>query len=171
MSNTFGFFTFDGQNKVISCSLGVVSFSAANLYSRWKEWCRSSDNIKYEPAFANSVGGESLGGNIFVGAYYFLQNGWVIKPQEADHQLILSGNLFPIPDTSALFTGTDGNFQVIVGMRTSSLTQQVISGGNTSGAEDIATAVWNTDIDNVNTGVAEDIKEIKNNSGLIGGLY
>ena len=50
-----------------------------------------------------------------MGGYFFLQNGWVVRSQEADHQLIVSGNLYPIPETANLFTSTLGDFQVIVG--------------------------------------------------------
>lgn len=156
MSNTQGPFTFDGPNKIISCTLGTYSFSAAGIYSRWKDWVQNDPaRLRFEPAFASSVGGESLGGGVFVGGYFFLQNGWVIRPMEQDHQLIVSGNLFPIPDNAALFTSTVGNYQVVVGMRTSSLTQQVVSnsGGGGSGS--------------VNQ---SDIDEIKRNTGLIPGL-
>ena len=154
MSNTQGPFTFDGPNKIISCALGTYSFSSSGIYSRWKDWCQDDpERLKFPPAFAGSVGGESLGGGVFVGGYFFLQNGWVIRPMEQDHQLIVSGNLFPIPDNAALFTSTIGSFQVVVGMRTSSLTQQVVSSsGGSSG-------VSQTDID-----------EIKANTGLIPGL-
>ncbi|ABP87962.1 gp55 [Synechococcus phage Syn5] len=155
MSNTQGPFTFDGPNKIISCALGTYSFSAAGLYSRWKDWCQDDpERLRFEPAFGGSVGGESLGGGVFVGGYFFLQNGWVIRPMEQDHQLIVSGNLFPIPDNAALFTSTIGDFQVVVGMRTSSLTQQVVStsGGGGSGVSQ------------------SDIDEIKRNTGLIPGL-
>ena len=178
MSNTQGSFTFDGPSKTISCVLGTTAFSAAELYSRWKDWLVDDPaRTRFEPAFSGSVGGESLGGGVFVGGYFFLQNGWVIRPMEQDHQLIVSGNLFPIPDTANLFTGTLGGFQVLVGMRTSSLTQQVVvesgSGGSgTSGpsAEEIAEAVWNEDISQATTGAGRNLKDVTNNTGLIPGL-
>ena len=148
MSNTQGPFTFDGPNKTISCALGTYSFSAAGIYSRWKDWLQDDpERMRFEPAFGGSVGGESLGGGVFVGGYFFLQNGWVIRPMEQDHQLIVSGNLFPIPDNAALFTSTNGDFQVVVGMRTSSLTQQVVSsGGGGTSSSDIAAIKANTDL-------------------------
>ena len=140
MSNTQGPFTFDGPNKIISCALGTYSFSASGIYSRWKDWLQDDpERMRFEPAFSGSVGGESLGGGVFVGGYFFLQNGWSIRPMEQDHQLILSGNLFPIPDNAALFTSTLGDFQVIVGMRTSSLTQQVVSSTGGGGSTDTTT--------------------------------
>lgn len=177
MSNTQGSFTFDGPSKIISCSLGTLTFSAAELYSRWKDWLVDDPaRFRFEPAFSGSVGGEPLGGGVFVGGYFFLQNGWVVRPQEADHQLIVSGNLYPIPETANLFTSTLGDFQVIVGMRTSSLTQQVVtSSGGGSGASgptagEIAEAVWAEDISGATGGAGKDLKETVNNSKLIPGL-
>ena len=169
MSNIFGDFTFDGPNNVISVSTGVVQFSAGELYSRWKQWCADGDNTKYAAAFANSVGGESLGGGVYVGGYYFLQNGWLIRPQEADHQLLVSGNLFPIPDTASLFTNTLGSYQVVVGMRTSSLTQQLVTEA-TVNASDIADAVWSEDISGSASGAGKDLRDTKNNSSATLGL-
>lgn len=177
MSNTQGSFTFDGPNKIISCTLGTLTFSAAELYSRWKDWLVDDpERFRFEPAFSGSVGGEPLGGGVFVGGYFFLQNGWVVRPQEADHQLIVSGNLYPIPETANLFTSTLGDFQVIVGMRTSSLTQKVVtsngSGGGGTGptAEEIAEAVWNEDISQATEGAGRNLKEVTTNTGLIPGL-
>ena len=162
MSNTFGNFTFDGLNKIISCSLGTVQFSAGEVYSRWKDWLQDDPTrLKYLPAFNNSVGGESLGSGTLVGAYYFLQNGWKIRPQEADHQLSVSGNLFPIPDTAGLFEDTLGNFQVIVGMRTSSLTQTVVTSATTN-ASAIANAVWSEDLSTRTSGAGKTVKDINN---------
>jgi len=161
MSNTHGAFTFDGVNKIITLVSGTVQFSSSEIYSRWKDWCQEDpDRLKYLPAFSQSVGGDSLGGGVLVGAYYFLQNGWVIRPQEADHQLVVSGNLFPIPDTAALFTQTNGDFQVIVGMRTSSLTQTLLTEATVS-AGDIAEAVWEEDISDSTEGAGKTLKDTK----------
>ena len=157
--------------------MGTFAFSAAELYSRWKDWLVSDPaRFRFEPAFAGSVGGEPLGGGVLVGGYFFLQNGWVVRPQEQDHQLTVSGNLYPIPDTANLFASTLGGYQVVVGMRTSSLTQQVVtSGGGGSGssgptAEQIANAVWAEDISNSTNGAGKSLKDTANNSGLIPGL-
>lgn len=163
-SNTHGVFTFDGVNKLITLTTGTLQFSADEVYSRWKDWSQEDpDRLKYAPAFNNSVGGESLGGGVFVGGYYFLQNGWTIKPQEADHQLIVSGNLFPIPDTASMFASTTGDFSVIVSMRTSSLTQQVITQGDTISVDNqaVADAVWDTDVSNATSGAGKDLKDTK----------
>ena len=161
-SNTHGSFTFDGVNKIITLVTGTVQFSSADIYSRWKDWCQEDpDRLKYEPAFDNSVGGNSLGGGVLVGAYYFLQNGWTIRPQEADHQLVVSGNLFPIPDTAALFTSTIGNYQVVVGMRTSSLTQTILTSDISSAVAEVAEAVWSEDLGAYTDGAGKVLKDTK----------
>ena len=93
------------------------------------------------------MGGNALGGGVLLGAYYFLTNGWKIRPQEADHTLIVEGNLFPVPDTAGLFVNTLGQFNVIIALRTSSLTQQVIvSEEGSLTASGIADAVWTEDL-------------------------
>jgi hypothetical protein len=126
-------YTFDGTNKLIILDPGTLTLNVQDMYSRWKDWAKLTDNIKYSPTFANSIGGEPLGGGLTVGGYFFMQNGWLIRPQEADHTLTVNGNLFPIPDSAALFTPTVGNYQVNIVMRTSSLTQTIATGGGGGG--------------------------------------
>jgi hypothetical protein len=150
-------FTFDGANKLIICDPGVTAFTAADVYSRWKDWVRDGTNSKWDRAFENSLGGDPLGGGTNLGSYFFLTNGWVIRPQEANHQLIVTGNLFPVPDTAPVFTGTVGNFNVLITSQVSSLTQQVVTGGG--GATDpnaIATAVWNKNLSGLAADTAGD---------------
>ena len=153
-------FTFDGINKLIVVDNGVTSFDVATLYSEWKRWAVAVDNIKYEEAFADSVGGNPLGSGLELGSYYFLQNGWLIRPQEANHTLLITGNLFPIPDSAALFTGTLGGFQVNIVQRNSSLTQRVAS------ASGIASAVWETDLSPAQTldTAGDVVKKAKSNA-------
>lgn len=82
--------TFDPINKRIV--LDSAYATAGQIYSRWKEWALTNDNKKYEQAFS-VLGGDPLGGGLFVASYFFLMNGWRIRPMEADHTLILEGNI------------------------------------------------------------------------------
>lgn len=134
-------FTFDGANKLIIIDNGVTSVGVGDMYSRWKDWVLLGDNAKYEIAFGESVGGNNLGGGLTLGSYYFLQNGWLIRPHEANHVLEVSGNLYPIPDTASLFTPTVSSYNVQIIMRNSSLTQGVAT------TTDISSAVWQASID------------------------
>lgn len=82
--------TFDPVNKRIVLDSAYVT--AGQIYSRWKEWVLTDDNTKYEQAFS-VLGGDPLGGGLFVASYFFLMNGWRIRPMEANHTLILEGNI------------------------------------------------------------------------------
>lgn len=119
--------TFDGPNKLIILS-ATTTLDAQEVYSRWKDWVTLSDNAKFEPAFSNSVGGNALGGGVNLGQYFFIQNGWQIRPQESAHTLTVTGNLFPIPDTASVYAPTLGDFNVQIIQSQSSLTQQLETG-------------------------------------------
>ena len=128
-------FTFDGVNKLIILDSGTTSFAVTDLYSRWKEWVILSDNAKFLPAFSSSLGGNALGGGAFLGQYYFIQNGWTVRPQEASHVLTVTGNIFPIPESAETFTPTVGTFSVQIVQQVSSLTQQVSTGSGLSSVQ------------------------------------
>ena len=158
-------YTFDGLNKLIILDPGVTSFSVSDIYSRWKEWVQLSDNAKYEIAFSTSVGGNPLGNGLLLGAYYFITNGWLIRPQEANHTLDIDGNLFPIPDTADIFAQTIGNFNVSIRSQFSSLTQQ-------ANPTAIAQEVWETDLSPAQTldTAGDTVKKAKQNSAAAAAL-
>lgn len=83
--------TFDPVNKRII--LDSASTTATELYSRWVDWSATGDNLKYGMVF-RQVGSDDLGGGLVIPPYYFLQNGWRVRPMEANHMLVISGNLF-----------------------------------------------------------------------------
>jgi hypothetical protein len=166
-------FTFDPINKLIIMDPGVTSVSAIDLYSKWKEWAAESDNAKYAPAFSNSVGGESLGGGIFTGRYFFLQNGWKIRPQEADHSLTIDGNLYTNPAGQSLTVPPLGDYTVTVSLLVSQASQGITVDGTTTDvptAEEIAQAVWSMVIGSGSFPAgssAEALKKILQNAVLI----
>lgn len=83
--------TIDPTNKRLI--LDSASVTAQAIYVAWVDWVATSDNAKYPPAF-RSAGGDDLGAGLFIPAYYFLLNGWRVRPMEANHNLTLTGNLF-----------------------------------------------------------------------------
>lgn len=83
--------TFDPATKRIV--LDSASASATDIYSRWVDWVATADNAKYLPAF-RAVGGDDLGGGLSIPPYFFLSNGWRVRPMESDHALTIDGNLF-----------------------------------------------------------------------------
>jgi len=123
-------YTFDGENKLIILSPGVTSFTAQDVYSRWKDWVSQGDNAKWSPAF-RVVGGEPTGPTTNVPAYYFLINGWRIRPQEANHQLSVAFNLYTEEGTNP-FVPTVGDFNVSIQNLTSDI----------PGLSGIANVIW-----------------------------
>jgi hypothetical protein len=102
--------TFDPANKRII--LDSASTTPEEIFSRWEDWLLSSDNTKYLPAFSH-VGGNDLGGGLFIPNYLFLLNGWRVRPMEADHDLTITGNLFT-SDGGVPVVRTLGPYQVNV---------------------------------------------------------
>ena len=128
-------YTFDGINRLIILTSGTTSFEAQDLYSRWKEWAATDDNTKFTTAF-RTIGGDTLGGGVAAGDYYFLNNaeGWRIRPQEADHSLAIDGNLYGEDPALPIFTPTLAAYNVLVTRSLSSLTQ-------TDSTSQVATAI------------------------------
>jgi hypothetical protein len=89
--------TFDGDAKLISLSAGTVSLGVRDLWSRWVDWFVSSDNGKYLPAF-EQVGGQEIDATAgtSIPIYIFLSNGWRIRPQPADHTLVVSDGVLAV---------------------------------------------------------------------------
>lgn len=99
---------FDPTSKRIILDSAYVT--TGQIYSRWKEWVLQGDNSKYLPAFY-TLGGDPLGGGLFVASYFFLLNGWRIRPMESNHTLIIEGNI-SVYGGGVPVVQTLGNFNV-----------------------------------------------------------
>ena len=85
--------TFDGPNRLMIADPGTTLIDVgADLWSRWIDWMRIGDNAKYELAMRVVGGDPTVGGNTIAG-YFFLTNGWKLRPQEANHTLTIDGIL------------------------------------------------------------------------------
>jgi len=86
--------TFDGPNAAIYLSLGTTTLDVVDLYSRWKDWVQQGDNSKFPIAFT-SVGGDPVDASAgtSIPAYIYLENGWHIHPQAANHTLDVVGGV------------------------------------------------------------------------------
>jgi hypothetical protein len=120
--------------------LDSASVTAKSLYAAWVDWVALSDNAKYLPAF-RTAGGDDLGGGLSIPPYYFLLNGWKVRPMEAHQTLVIDGNLF-VDGGGDPIVPTLGVFQVLV-KSVVPVQAQGISTSGSSGptAADIATAV------------------------------
>lgn len=132
--------TFDPINKRIV--LDSASVSATEIYSRWVDWAAQGDNIKYGMVI-RQVGSDDLGGGLSIPPYYFLQGAWRVRPMEANHLLILTGNLF-VEGGGQPVVNTLGAFNVSV-QYTVPVQAQAFStsgGGSSATPSQIADAVW-----------------------------
>ena len=108
--------TFDGVNRIIDVDFGITELDAQiDLYSDWKEWVLETGqaNAKYLQAF-RTVAGDPIGGGKFIAPYFFLLNGWIIRPHDADHELLVEGNLYADPATNPIATASAGGYTVAI---------------------------------------------------------
>lgn len=116
--------------------------TAQAIYSAWVDWVALSDNCKYLPAFV-SVGGDSLGGGKYIPPYYFLVNNWRVRPMEADHDLVIDGNLI-VSGGGVPVVRTVGQFQVNVNYTVPVQAQGIATSGSTGPtAEQIRDVILN----------------------------
>jgi hypothetical protein len=83
-----------------------------DLYSRWKEWVKDTDEAANLIAFV-AIGGNDIDASAGtkIPTYLYLVNGWSIRPQEADYTLAVSNGILlrdgggdPFVDTLGAFT-------------------------------------------------------------------
>ena len=130
--------TFDPAAKRII--LDSASVTAEEIFSRWEDWALLSDNVKYG-AVMTHVGGNPLSGGRFVPNYFFLENGWRIRPMEANHVLVITGNI-DTTDGGQPVVNTLGNYNVSTQYTVPVQAQGIATeGGSGPSAESIASAV------------------------------
>jgi hypothetical protein len=161
-------FSFDGANKRITLIEeagdlvnGTITFSAMDVYSAWKDWCVNGDGLQYPFAF-RAIGNDPIGGGVYVGSYFFIQEGWTVVPPSRDNAvLILKGNLYtevqgailldPLPEyTTTLIMQNSSLTQVsrvetgVSGLTAEESTQlaQVANQGVSVYTGAVASAVW-----------------------------
>lgn len=128
--------TLDGATKRII--LDSASVSAAQIWSAWVDWHET--NQQWPLAF-QLVGGNALGGGLFIPPYFFLMNGWRVRPMEASHNLTITGNLF-VDGGGVPVVGTLGTYQVNVNYTVPVQAQGIATSGSTGPtASEIAAAV------------------------------
>lgn len=128
--------TLDGATRRII--LDSASVSAAQIWSAWVDWHEA--NQQWPLAF-QLVGGNALGGGLFIPPYFFLMNGWRVRPMEASHNLTITGNLF-VDGGGVPVVGTLGTYQVNVNYTVPVQAQGVATSGSTGPtASEIAAAV------------------------------
>lgn len=69
-------FFFNGSLKRIYIT-AVSEVTTKDLYSAWKDWVITGNNLQYAPAF-RTIGGDPTVPGQYSPVYYFLINGWRI---------------------------------------------------------------------------------------------
>ena len=130
--------TFDPAAKRII--LDSASVTAEQIWSRWCDWVATGDNSKYGAALTH-VGGDELGGGLLIPHYIFLNDGWRVRPMEANHNLVITGNLF-VTGGGVPVVNTLGSYNVAVNYTVPVQAQGISTSGSTGpSAESIAAAV------------------------------
>jgi len=119
--------TLDPANKRLI--LDSASVTAKDIFRAWADWMLLSDNAKYLPAFS-ATGGDDLGGGLLIPPYYFLENGWRVRPMESNHNLTITGNLF-VQGGGVPVVSTLGTFQVNVNYTVPVQAQGISTSGST----------------------------------------
>src|SRR3990172_3221562 len=120
-------FTVDTTNKLFVAKAGVTSFNVkVDFYSDGKEHWIADDTANKFDFPIRVIGGDPIGGGKFAGDIYFLRDGWKIRPDEADHTLVIDGNLFlDEGEPGGLVVATVGDFTVLVIGERSNLVQAI----------------------------------------------
>ena len=122
--------TFDGANKRVI--LDSTSVTASEIWSRYMDWLAAdSNNAKWGLAMTQ-IGGDDIGSGLYVPIYFFLTNGWRVRPMESSHQLMITGNLFVAEGGSPL-VNTLGNYNVIAQYTVPVQAQAMATSGGTGG--------------------------------------
>ena len=128
--------TLNGATRRII--LDSASVSAAQIWSAWVDW---HETHQQWPLAFQLVGGIALGGGLFIPPYFFLLNGWRVRPMEASHNLTITGNLF-VDGGGVPVVGTLGTYQVNVNYTVPVQAQGIATSGSTGPtASEIAAAV------------------------------
>lgn len=104
--------SFDGVNKIVTITTDT-ELDVRDLWSRWIDWYLTSDNSKYGIAMTN-VGGDDIDtvAGTKIPIYVFLQDGWKVRPKEANHTLAVTNGILLTDDSSDPFTNTVGTFTI-----------------------------------------------------------
>jgi len=131
-------YIFNGATKIITLTTGTTVVSVRDLWSRFVDWFLTDDNSKYLPAF-KTVGGDDIdpieGTKIPI--YSFLENGWKIKPQEANHTLTINDGILLVNGGGDPFINTNGAYTVRINYQQPVQAISFSSGGSGTGGLDV----------------------------------
>ena len=106
--------SFNGSTKVVTITTDT-ELDVKDLWSRWVDWFLTSDNSKY-PVAMTQVGGNDIDpvAGTSIPVYIYLENGWKVKPKEANHTLNVTNGILLTSDSSTPYTVTSGSYNVVI---------------------------------------------------------
>lgn len=118
-------FTVDTANKLFIAKVGVITFDAkVDLYSEAKvHWITDDTANKFRfPFISPTTGSTTVQGGpeidpiagTSIPTYLFLESGWRVRPDEADHVLAVTGAILLVQGGGDPFVDTLGDFTVRV---------------------------------------------------------
>lgn len=107
-------YQFNGTDKIIQLTGGTTELDIKDMYSRWKDWFKDGGS-EFLQTFS-VVGGDPVdeANGIYVTSYFFLENGWRIRPQEANHKLRVFNGVLLTSDGENPFLQTQGYYNVLI---------------------------------------------------------
>ena len=126
--------TFDPLTRIITVTSApvlengewVIDFDVkTDLYSDGKEDWVTTEQLRRLKFPVRSVGGDALVGGKALGATFFLESSWKIKPFEANHVLRVNGNMYSEDGTSP-YTTTTGSYNIQIIQSVSSLVDSTV---------------------------------------------
>jgi len=151
-------YSFDGITKIITLTSGTTEIDVVDLYSRWKDWIKSNGS-KF-PQAIYVVGGDPVNesAGIYVTSYFFLLNGWRIKPQEANHTLNVIGGVLLVDGGGDPFIDTNGYYIVRINYSQPTRTETIKLPGGSGLTSDEHSKLYDT---NQKVGVTQALVMIK----------
>jgi hypothetical protein len=165
--------SFDGTTKVVTITTDT-ELDVKDLWSRWVDWWLTSDNSKYGLAM-EQVGGNDIDtvAGTSIPIYIYLQDGWKIKPKEANHTLAVTNGILLTDDSSDPFVNTTGSYMVRVNYQQPVQALTVSTGGGSAPtASQVADAVWDELVaDHTSAGsVGKELNDAKKKASLASAL-
>lgn len=129
--------TFDPVNLIIEeINVGGDNeIDAIEIYSEWKDWVLGDPQRRGYPQAFRTVGGDPTTPGKTVAPYFFLMNGWRLRPAELDHRLRVVGNVYVDETGDPINVPTMGNFNVQVETEVSPQAIVVLQGSGLSTQE------------------------------------
>jgi len=104
-------YTIDFANKRIVMEAGETQYDVPGAYSHWKDQIFLADNFTYDFAFTIK-GGVAYASPKEIPAFTALINSWKIRPDEANHTLIVENGILYVEGGGDPFVDTLGAYTV-----------------------------------------------------------